>query len=297
MVVTLFRILLLDVPTSYDNKLTPALVSKANIQKLDANVPNDADFDIWLTSGSIHEGSDLMLRDSLWMICEVLIFLNNESSLVSLLKEELSRVLVLVKFHDVLLVAYTSDGLSLIATKIGPGYTKETIRVEYKWEPPRCSTYIVIGHLVDDCPKASKHVVNRMDKGKGGSSGADDDRLIEASPKTAPPVNMKKVFIPGNSLNKTAQMNVSTSCNGTIYLSNSFEVLNDNNSVAEDVDSGDRIVMSSVQEEGQNSTPLVDNINLVEQRLLEGKCMLLDDDGKPVKMIDYTSDHDSDDEL
>ncbi|GJU11620.1 zinc knuckle CX2CX4HX4C containing protein [Tanacetum coccineum] len=117
--------------------------------------------------------------------------------------EDVDSVLedVWVKFHDVLLVAYTSDGLSLIASnpndadsftnsmcleswgrsnyariliKIdacngfsdnlvivvpnieGSGYTKETIHVEYEWEPPRCSTCIVFGHSVDECPKAMK---------------------------------------------------------------------------------------------------------------------------------------------
>ncbi|GKC81855.1 hypothetical protein Tco_1137572 [Tanacetum coccineum] len=264
--------------------------------------------------------------------------------------EDVDSVLedVWVKFHDILLVAYTSDGLSLIALnpndadsftnsmcleswgrsnyariliKIdacngfsdnlvivvpnikGSGYTKETIRVEYEWEPPR----------------------------KGGSSGADDDGFIkvknkkssgnnggtknfrpismkqmpryrlkptrEASPKMDPPASMKKVSIPGNSYKKIIQTNASTSGNGTFSLSNSFEVLNANSSIAADVDSGDRIVMSSVKKEGQSSTPLIENINLVEQRLLDWKCVLLDDEDKLVKRIDYTSDHDSDDEV
>ncbi|GKC29268.1 zinc knuckle CX2CX4HX4C containing protein, partial [Tanacetum coccineum] len=67
---------------------------------------------------SSSEGVDSVLRDGPWMIREIPIFLNKWSPTVSLLKEELSRVPVWVKFHDVLLVAYTSDGLSLIATKI-----------------------------------------------------------------------------------------------------------------------------------------------------------------------------------
>ncbi|GJY13533.1 putative reverse transcriptase domain-containing protein [Tanacetum coccineum] len=106
----------------------------------------------------------------------------------SLLKEELSHVPVWVKFYDVPLVVYISDGLRLMATKIGiqtmlysytnsicleswgrsnyariliennacndfidhlvmavsnlegSGYTKDTIRMEYEWEPTHCST-------------------------------------------------------------------------------------------------------------------------------------------------------------
>ncbi|GKD22514.1 zinc knuckle CX2CX4HX4C containing protein [Tanacetum coccineum] len=232
-------------------------------------------------------------------------------------KEELSRVPVWVKFYDVLLGAYTSDGLSLITSKIGTPMmldsfansmyleSWETIRVEYEWETPRCSTCLVFGHSVDECLKAPKRVVDRVDKGKGGSSGADDDGFIkvkrkksgdnnestkifrpvsvkqkpiyrpnstrEASLKMAPPANMKKVSIPGNSSKKTVQTNASTSGNGTFFLSNSFEVLNADNSVAEDVVLGDRIVISSVQEEGQSSTSLVEKINLVEQRLSDGE--------------------------
>ncbi|GJY66040.1 zinc knuckle CX2CX4HX4C containing protein [Tanacetum coccineum] len=156
---------------------------------------------------------------------------NKWSPFVSLLKEELSCILVWVKFHDVLMVAYTSDGLSLITLKIGtpmmldsytnsmcleswgrssyarilfkidayndfydimvmavpnfegPRYTKETIRVEYEWIPHRCHTCLIFGHSGDECPKVPKTVVNRVDKGKGGSSGADDDGFIEVKKK------------------------------------------------------------------------------------------------------------------
>ncbi|GJT57150.1 putative reverse transcriptase domain, reverse transcriptase zinc-binding domain protein [Tanacetum coccineum] len=39
----------------------------------------------------------------------------------------------------------------------GPGFIKETIRVEYEWKPPRCHTCNIFGHLGDSCPK---NVVN-----------------------------------------------------------------------------------------------------------------------------------------
>nr|GFD23230.1 hypothetical protein [Tanacetum cinerariifolium] len=65
------------------------------------------------------EGVDSVLRDGPCRISVVYIFLNKWSPSVSLLKKDLSRVPVWVKFHDVLLVAYQSDGLSLITMKIG----------------------------------------------------------------------------------------------------------------------------------------------------------------------------------
>ncbi|GJX11612.1 zinc knuckle CX2CX4HX4C containing protein [Tanacetum coccineum] len=222
-----------EAPTSYANKLSPTSFTKANLQKLDAKVPNDADFDIWLPLDLVHKvndrmkdslygyfigkrlafpvfsstkGVDLVLTDGPWMIHEVPIFLNKWSPFVSLLKEELSRVLVWVKFHDVPLVVYTSDGLSLIAKKIdacndfsdnlivvvlnleGPGYSKETI-------------------------------------------------CVECDPKMAPLAGKKKVSTTGtSSRKKTGKTNALTSSNGTFSLSNLFEVLNVDNLGTEEVD-------------------------------------------------------------
>nr|GFC77210.1 hypothetical protein [Tanacetum cinerariifolium] len=42
------------------NKLSPTYLGKANLRKLDANVPNDVDFEIWLTLASVHEVNDRM---------------------------------------------------------------------------------------------------------------------------------------------------------------------------------------------------------------------------------------------
>ncbi|GJX35824.1 sodium/hydrogen exchanger 6 [Tanacetum coccineum] len=40
----------------------------------------------------------------------------------------------------------------------GPGYIKETIRVEYEWKPPRCSTCNIFRHMCETWPK--KVVIN-----------------------------------------------------------------------------------------------------------------------------------------
>ncbi|GJU91396.1 hypothetical protein Tco_1303819 [Tanacetum coccineum] len=52
------------------------------------------------------------------MIRGIPIFLNKWLPSVSLTKEDTSKVLVWIKMHDVPLAAYTSDGLSMIATKL-----------------------------------------------------------------------------------------------------------------------------------------------------------------------------------
>ncbi|GJY12142.1 zinc knuckle CX2CX4HX4C containing protein [Tanacetum coccineum] len=112
------------VPISYAIKLSLTSSTMANLWKFEANMPKDVDYDVWLPLTSVHEFSssedvDSVLREGPWVIRGIPIFLNKWSPSVSLLKEELSHVPVGVRFHDVPLVAYTSDGLSLMATKIG----------------------------------------------------------------------------------------------------------------------------------------------------------------------------------
>ncbi|GKC72706.1 zinc knuckle CX2CX4HX4C containing protein [Tanacetum coccineum] len=106
--------------SSYANKLSPSSLTKPNLWKLDANVSKEASYDVWLPLASVHEVFSPFNSHLLSVLIRgVLIFLNEWSPYVSLLKEELSRVPVWVKFHDVLMVAYTSDVLNMIASNIG----------------------------------------------------------------------------------------------------------------------------------------------------------------------------------
>ncbi|XP_021985786.1 uncharacterized protein LOC110881979 [Helianthus annuus] len=65
------------------------------------------------------EGMDNMLEDGPWMIRNVPIILKEWSASVKLEKEDIKAIPVWVKMHDVPLAAYTEDGISLVASKIG----------------------------------------------------------------------------------------------------------------------------------------------------------------------------------
>nr|GEU32224.1 hypothetical protein [Tanacetum cinerariifolium] len=78
-----------------------------------------------------------------------LIILKQWTINTSLLKEELNRVLVWVKFHDVPLEVFDEEGISIIGSHIGKPimldayasamcFTKELITVKYEWKPLRC---------------------------------------------------------------------------------------------------------------------------------------------------------------
>ncbi|GJX54062.1 putative ribonuclease H-like domain-containing protein [Tanacetum coccineum] len=164
-----------------------------------------------------------------------------------------------------------SDNLVMAVPNLeGTGYTKETIRVEYEWKPSRCSTCLIFGHSLDDCSKAPKRVVNKMDKGNGGSSGVDDEGFVEAKKKKSSGnnrgnKNFKPVLVkPKPQYRPKAKQsteganqktnpsvgkkNVSTSGNDTFSLSNSFEAFIVENSISEEVETGNKA----------SSTPLVE---------------------------------------
>nr|XP_043612385.1 uncharacterized protein LOC122584236 [Erigeron canadensis] len=43
-----------------------------------------------------------------------------------------------------------------IPNMIGDGFTKQVIKIEYQWKPPRCATCKVFNHESDQCPKLPK---------------------------------------------------------------------------------------------------------------------------------------------
>ncbi|GJS69595.1 hypothetical protein Tco_0702436 [Tanacetum coccineum] len=88
-----------------------------------------------------------------------------------------------------------------------------------------------------------------------------------------------------------------------------FDVLN---SVENDVDLGTNVGTSNLASKEANSsgssfwnvgssststTPIVDKIDKLEKLIIDGKVSLVDDEGKPLKKVDYPGNHDSEDEV
>ncbi|GJT89155.1 hypothetical protein Tco_1070872 [Tanacetum coccineum] len=82
----------------------------------------------------------------------------------NIMKEDVCNIPVWVKVHDILITAFTKEGLNAIATKLDTpldSYTStmfmdswgSTIHVEYKRRPPRCSSFKVFSHVLDECSK------------------------------------------------------------------------------------------------------------------------------------------------
>ncbi|GKF68745.1 putative reverse transcriptase domain-containing protein, partial [Tanacetum coccineum] len=65
------------------------------------------------------KGLDAMLENGTWFIRNNLLILKKWNPDENLLKEDVSIVLVWVKLHCVPVAAFSEDGLSVIATKLG----------------------------------------------------------------------------------------------------------------------------------------------------------------------------------
>ncbi|GJY29705.1 zinc knuckle CX2CX4HX4C containing protein [Tanacetum coccineum] len=64
-------------------------------------------------------------------------------------RSSFARCIIKVNSEVDLVDVVTTGILSLT----GDGFTKETIRVEYEWRPPRCDICKIFGHVHDQCPK------------------------------------------------------------------------------------------------------------------------------------------------
>ncbi|GJV86706.1 hypothetical protein Tco_1530644 [Tanacetum coccineum] len=246
---------------------------------LEANVPNDADYDVWLPLALIHEARfhDVSLvaytLDSLSLIAmkiSILMMLDSYTNFMCFESwgwSSYARVLIKVNACNDFI-----DNLVMVVPYIkGNGYTKETICIEDEWVLFHCNTCLIYGHSLNDCPKAApKREVNGMAKGKGQTPRADDEGFIEVKKKNKSgcnnggtknfkPVSIKpktryqpkaKQSTEGASKSSKAtpfvdMIKASTSGynkespsnrgNGFFSLSNSFEALNVESSIIEEV--------------------------------------------------------------
>ncbi|GKC50616.1 zinc knuckle CX2CX4HX4C containing protein [Tanacetum coccineum] len=112
-----------------------------------------------------NKGLEDVLENGPWMIRNSPIILKKWTMNTSLFKEELNRIPVWVKIHDVPLQVFYEDVIikadEVLKESItmgipmpeGMGFSKETVRVEYEWKPPRCDQCKIFGHVYDQCPK------------------------------------------------------------------------------------------------------------------------------------------------
>ncbi|GJV22645.1 zinc knuckle CX2CX4HX4C containing protein [Tanacetum coccineum] len=95
------------------------------------------------------KGLEDVLENGPWMIRNSPIILKKWTMNTCLCKEELTRIPVWVKIHDVPIQSLTM-GVPLIK---GSRFTIETVTIEYECKPPRCDLCKIFGHVHDHFPK------------------------------------------------------------------------------------------------------------------------------------------------
>nr|GEZ03770.1 hypothetical protein [Tanacetum cinerariifolium] len=156
---------------------------------------------------------------------------------------------------------------------VGEGFYTCTIHVEYERKPLRCAYCKVFDHVQNECPK---------------NIGLDVSNNLK-NPSQAPRERCR-VYKRG--------------------YPNPFDVLN---SVENDVDLSTNTRTSNLASKEANSsgslfwnvgssststTPtVVEKNDNLEKPIIDEKIILVDDEGKPLKKVDYSGDHDSEDEV
>nr|GEX80277.1 hypothetical protein [Tanacetum cinerariifolium] len=237
---------------------------------------------------------------------------------VNLLKEDFGTVHVWVKLHSVPITTFSEDGLSAIATKLGTpltldSYTTDTciqswgrssyaramielraytelkdnivaampkivgeghytcnIRVEYEWKPPRCACCKIFGHVLEECPK---------NMGVGVTKNV---KKTSQTPKGIP-VGQKMVFKPKKFINLSLKSLLPTMEGTRRQVWNLRMRLVSQTLLMRLI----RLIMM------WNWVPTGDLHDWIENLIIDGKSILVDNDVKPLRKAD----EDSEDEV
>nr|GEV04299.1 hypothetical protein [Tanacetum cinerariifolium] len=207
--------------------------------------------------------------------------------------EEVVYEEVWVKLHGVPMTVFTEDGLSAIATKladvelkdiimvampklVGEGFHMCTIHVEYEWKPPRCLS-CKVGPKVDF--KHIKQVYRLVSNRNNAGSSGKKKQVAVASKK----VSNSNPFDVLNSVKKDDNLGTNRGHSKLTGKGPSHNMYPS--------DKGFLNVASS------STTPIVERVDEIERRIINGKITLVDDDGKPLHKVVSTKIMDSDSEV
>ncbi|GJZ36927.1 hypothetical protein Tco_0583118 [Tanacetum coccineum] len=149
---------------------------------------------------------------------------------------------------------------------VSEGFNMCTIRVEYEWKPPRCSSCKFFEHVLNECPKK---IVSDVVKNLNNPKQATRDVLVGFK-------STKKIYRPIPNKN-------GASASGKKKQVEVFR---------QEVIGWEGVL--SVTHGSSSNTPIIEKIYKLERHILDGKLMPVDDDGKPLVP---TGNMDSDSEM
>ncbi|GJW71885.1 hypothetical protein Tco_0128802 [Tanacetum coccineum] len=237
------------------------------------------------------DGLYAMLENGPWFIQNTPLILKKLNPDENLLKEDVSTILVWVKLHGVPVMAFSEDGLSVIATKLAdvelkdnivvamPKITTEghytcNIHVEYEWKPPRCASCVPVGLKVGFKPhKEYRHVPKK--------------------PAASFSSNKKKVVEPTIEVSNSNPFEFLNSVDNDVKLGTGAGTTNLVNNEA--TSSGSSFM--NIRNSSTSTTPILDKITKFEELLTSGKATLVDEAGNLLKKAEFLDNYDSEDEI
>ncbi|GJY70036.1 putative reverse transcriptase domain-containing protein [Tanacetum coccineum] len=217
----------------------------------------------------------LCFKNGPWFIRKHLLILKKWNPDVNLLKEDVGNVSVWVKLHGVPVTAFSEDGLSAIAMKLGTplmldSYTSDMCllswgrssyaraMVELRADVELKDTIVVAmpkltgeGFYTDECPK---------------NIGAGETKNLKKPSQTPRGVPVgQKVPIEGRQIWPAKR---------PILVDLQFWNVN-----------------------SPSTTPIIKKIDKIEKLIIDGKVTLVDNEGKPLEKVESSGDYDSKDEV
>ncbi|GKB83825.1 hypothetical protein Tco_0950720 [Tanacetum coccineum] len=273
--------------TSYANLFTGVSIKKSvNFRTL--FTPKGNGVDVVLPVESIRAISERFANTAYGLFlgkCVAYPIVVNYNPDVNLLKEDVGNVPVWVKLHGVPVTAFSEDGLSAIATKIvlievqADVELKDNIVVAM---PKLTGEGFYTCNVHDECPKNKvSDVVKNMKKPSQTHKGV--------------PVGPKVGFQPTKQVYRhvSKKNNVSTSVENDVDLGTNGRTSNLTNTKA----NSSGFSFWNAESSSTCTTPIVEKIDKMERLIIDGSTTLVDDEGIPLKMVDSSGDHDSDDEV
>nr|GEU69703.1 hypothetical protein [Tanacetum cinerariifolium] len=234
---------------------------------------------------SSEEGLNAMFKNGPWFTHNNPLILKKWNSDVNLQKEDVGSVLGRLNYARAMIDLQADEELkdSIVVAMpklVSEGFNMCIIHVEYEWKPPICSGYKVFGHVLNEC---SKKIVSNVNNPRQATKGVlvGPNVGFKSTKQIYRPVSNKNGAAT-NGKKKQAEVAIQDGSN-----KNLFDALN---SIENDDDYGMNGGNSKSAGNGplnlahgsSNNTPIIDKINELERQILDGKHMLVDDDGNPL---------------
>ncbi|GJW67899.1 retrotransposon protein, putative, ty1-copia subclass, partial [Tanacetum coccineum] len=237
------------------------------------------------------DGLDAMLENGPWFIPNNPLILKKWHPNENLLKEDVSTVPVWVKLYGVPVTAFSKDGLSAIATKLGTPLMLDSYTSDMCMQSCGRSSYArVMIELQADVELKDNIIVAMPKINRVGHYICNIHVEYEWKP---PSGNKKKGVKPTIEVSNSNSFEVLNSVDNDEELGTNGGTTNLVNNKA--TSSGSSFM--NVDNSSTSTTPITDKIRKFEELLTSGQAILVDEAGNPLKKVEFSGDYDSEDEV